>query len=270
MSAKVEQSKGGVVLVTSDGPEHRYVAHRIADAIDLRAILICDPAPRRKWHKVLRRDPVGFVNKALWKLYLKILGDASDRHRALRAIFGMQAEEFPDVPLLRVGRAKQGKLHSTVAEMSPNILAVYGTSLIPDDVLALPRQIALNMHTGISPYYRGTSCAFWPIHNGEPEFVGATVHECTAALDGGQIFATRKAILRKKDGLHHVFGRAVTAGAEAYAEVITAAQKQKLKGSAQDLSIGHEYRGSARGFISEVRARWQVARLQKQWTTPDT
>ena len=264
-----ELSEGGLVIVMADGPEHRYVANKIAETSEVRAILICEAGPRRKWYKVLKRDPLGFVNKALWRGYLKLVRDTQARTDALATVFGTAGEVLPDVPYINVGRAKAGKLRETVASLSPDVLAIYGTSLIPDDVLELPRQVALNMHTGISPEYRGTSCAFWPIHNREPEWVGATVHECTSALDGGQIFAKRHAALLKGDGLHHVFGRAVVAGAQAYGEVVAAAMRGPLTGEHQDLSVGREYRGSARGLVSELKARWNLAKIQNTWSTND-
>ena len=37
----------------------------------------------------------------------------------------------------------------------------------------------------ISPYYRGTSCNFWAFYDGNPNYVGATVHMLTKGLDSG-------------------------------------------------------------------------------------
>ena len=34
----------------------------------------------------------------------------------------------------------------------------------------------LNIHLGLSPYYRGAGTNFWPLVNGEPEYCGATIH----------------------------------------------------------------------------------------------
>lgn len=135
---------------------------------------------------------------------------------------------------------------------------------MPDAALARARQLALNLHTGISPRYRGTSCAFWPIHNGEPEWVGATVHQCVAAVDGGRIFATVHATVRRGDDLHRIFARAVRAGADAYVAVIGDAMAGTVVGVPQDLSAGREYPGSDRGILSEIRARCRLRRMQRR------
>ena len=40
---------------------------------------------------------------------------------------------------------------------------------------------------GVSPYYRGTDCNFWALHDKKPQYVGATIHYLTAGLDSGPI-----------------------------------------------------------------------------------
>ena len=46
---------------------------------------------------------------------------------------------------------------------------------------------AVNVHAGIAPQYRGSSCNFWALYDGNPEFVGATTHMLTKGLDNGDI-----------------------------------------------------------------------------------
>jgi hypothetical protein len=46
---------------------------------------------------------------------------------------------------------------------------------------------AINIHIGVSPYYRGMSCNFWALYEGRPEYVGATIHFLSKGLDSGSI-----------------------------------------------------------------------------------
>jgi len=46
---------------------------------------------------------------------------------------------------------------------------------------------AINIHMGLSPYYRGTACNFWALYDDRPAFVGATVHLLSRGLDNGPI-----------------------------------------------------------------------------------
>ena len=128
--------------------------------------------------------------------------------------------------------------------------------IVGGKVLSLARRIALNMHTGISPYYRGSDCTFWPLHNRELHMLGATVHECTKEVDGGRIFGTIRPQLNPDDGVFSVFARCVMAGADLYVRKVRELVEHGLDGASQDLSIGTEYKAYMRG----LRAEWKVRR----------
>ena len=66
------------------------------------------------------------------------------------------------------------------------ILSFYYRSLLPHDVLALPRLGAFNMHGSLLPKYRGRAPVNWAVLHGEAE-TGATLHVMTPRADAGDI-----------------------------------------------------------------------------------
>ncbi len=67
-------------------------------------------------------------------------------------------------------------------------VVVFGASWIREPTLSLlTAQGAINLHAGVSPYYRGAACNFWAAYDGRPHHVGYTVHQLTAGLDAGPI-----------------------------------------------------------------------------------
>ena len=46
---------------------------------------------------------------------------------------------------------------------------------------------AINIHMGLSPYYRGSSCNFWALYDNNPSYVGATIHLLSKGLDSGDM-----------------------------------------------------------------------------------
>ena len=256
-----------VVVITSEGLEQQYVTNLICAAVPVEAIFVTDQPPGRSWKTVLKNNPLEFVEKGLRRLMLKLIGDARDHDRQLRRVLGeADCAAFHETDkLIYVGRPKKGLLRKEIERLEPDFLVIYGTGIIPDSVLSKARKKAFNMHTGISPYYRGTACAFWPIHEGEPEMVGATVHECTSAVDGGEIYRTAKATLYRGDTLHAVFARAAKAGAQAYVEVVKDAVAGRLTGHSQDLSVGREFSGAMRGLKQEIRARTRLRKMRRAW-----
>jgi len=191
------------------------------------------------------------------RVVLQASGEDRRRRDELSRLLG--AAEFPT----RVDKATTTGVNSaeTVAaltKMAPDILCVYGTAVVRDEVLSLAPRIALNLHTGISPRYRGADCAFWPLHNREPEWVGATVHECTSAIDGGSIFGIRRASLAGNEGVAGVFARAVIAGANLYSEVVNDVLVGHAFSQPQDLTQGREYRAASRDWRAELRVHRQL------------
>lgn len=65
---------------------------------------------------------------------------------------------------------------------------VFGASYIKGPLVDfLVKNKALNVHIGISPYYRGSACNFWALYDNRPEYVGATIHMLSKGLDSGEI-----------------------------------------------------------------------------------
>jgi methionyl-tRNA formyltransferase len=63
---------------------------------------------------------------------------------------------------------------------------VFGSSFIKGWLIDfLIENRALNIHMGLSPYYRGTSCNFWAMYDFLPNYVGATIHYLSKGLDSG-------------------------------------------------------------------------------------
>ena len=72
--------------------------------------------------------------------------------------------------------------------MLSDIFIVFGSSYIKGDLCKeLVGKKAINIHMGVSPYYRGSSCNFWAIYDKNPEMVGATIHYLSEGLDSGDI-----------------------------------------------------------------------------------
>lgn len=70
--------------------------------------------------------------------------------------------------------------------LASDLIIVFGASYIKGELCqALVDRRALNIHMGVSPYYRGSSCNFWALYDDHPELVGATIHLLTKGLDSG-------------------------------------------------------------------------------------
>jgi len=253
-----------IVLVTADNLEHIYVANKLAEAIPLNKIVVDHGRriglfanARRLWRKYTLRQLGSRVHFAVMT---RIWRDEEAARRTMISAYGAEnCLQFSRPELLQhINGINTAEGVQVVAALQPDVLLIYGTVLVSSRVLSLAKVIALNMHTGISPYYRGADCAFWPLYNGEPGMVGATVHECTRDIDGGRIFGTARAPLQPGDDVFSVFARSVMAGADLYVAKVKALMTGKLEGVTQDLSAGREYRACERDVAAERAVRKRI------------
>ena len=134
----------------------------------------------------------------------------------------------------------------------PDVIAVFGTSLIKGPLLQKGRLGIFNLHGGLSPRYRGADCTFWALYNGEPDQVGCTLHRIDAGIDTGPIVAHICPEVREGDDELTLFWRAVRDGANAYAELLERLERGGRFGQAQQ-EKGRLYQVRQRGWREERR-----------------
>ena len=72
--------------------------------------------------------------------------------------------------------------------LSSDVFIVFGASYIKGWLIDfLVTKKAINIHIGLSPYYRGSSCNFWALFDQNPSYVGATIHLLSKGLDSGDM-----------------------------------------------------------------------------------
>ena len=102
--------------------------------------------------------------------------------------------------------------------LAPDVLLVFGTGLLkPALIDCFPGRI-VNLHLGLSPYYRGAGTNFWPLVNREPEYCGATIHFLDAGVDSGPMIAHVRPDIRRGDGPHDIGNKVIVAAAAALAD----------------------------------------------------
>lgn len=112
------------------------------------------------------------------------------------------------------------RLVELAKQLSPDFIAVFGTSLIRSDLLSQSRLGVVNLHGGLSPEYRGADCTFWALYNGEPEKVGCTLHYIDKGIDTGKLIAHVCPEVTPGDDELPLFWRAVRDSADVYGEFL--------------------------------------------------
>jgi folate-dependent phosphoribosylglycinamide formyltransferase PurN len=107
--------------------------------------------------------------------------------------------------------------------LAPDVVLVFGTGLLRSALIDSFAGRIVNLHLGLSPYYRGAGTNFWPLVNGEPEYCGATIHYLDAGVDSGPMIAHVRPDIRPGDGPHDIGNKIIVAAATTLADAGLAA-----------------------------------------------
>ena len=259
-----------VILVGGESgngnPEHRYLVNAFLSRFGDKVTRIISAEPTRRplktrLKRMLKRGNYAErVRRALYKG-----GYGPDSEALSAALFdGNPIDKMP-------GGARQSIVSShngpdclaLLDQEQPDVIIVYGTAILKAPLFDRARIITLNMHTGLSPWYRGDSTLFWPVFYDDPDHLGVTVHELVAAVDGGDIASTGKVVYEQGDSEADLFAKGVKIGTELYLSAAESALNGTLVCKPQDLSQGQEFRWIHR----TVAAEKQVLKNLEKWAS---
>ncbi len=245
-------------------PEHRYLVDAFLERFghQVTRIITAEPVTRSLNERLLRTLKRGNYKERLARYrYPGGYGPSEqDLQKRLRP-----HETEPTMP----GDARRSHVQShnsaeckaILEQEKPSVIVVYGTRIIQRHIFECASIITLNMHTGLSPFYRGDSTLFWPVYYNEPEKLGVTVHELVESVDGGAIAATAPVNYDIGDTEADLFAKGVKAGTAIYLDCVAAALDNSLELTPQDLSAGQEFKWIDRTVASEQ----QVLAQLEQW-----
>jgi hypothetical protein len=89
---------------------------------------------------------------------------------------------------MQMGDLNFYNLNSLKKFLRSDLYLVFGSSYIKGNLINfLIKKKAINIHAGISPFYRGCDCNFWALYEKNYHLVGTTIHFLTKGLDSGPI-----------------------------------------------------------------------------------
>ncbi len=246
-----------VMVLCGRSARHLHVANALSKAADVVAI-VQETGSAFSWKKLFKTlRPDNFARK-VWR-WLR------DRRRytgnpEAKFFFGAASPKLDRPDLLReFPHINHPDVVKLARELRPDILAVFGTSLIRGELLQEGRLGIANLHGGLSPEYRGADCTFWALYNSEPEKIGCTLHWIDAGIDTGRLIAHISPEIFPDDNELGLFWRSVENSAEVYAEVLRRLAGGEKFGQSQPHK-GRLYQVKQRG----LRHERQVERLLQE------
>lgn len=182
---------GGVVLVAGDGDSTRIVFNALVRSVGVRRVIVEEPVARRQFlRRRVEKLGIGTVAgqmlfKAVIEKPLQIRSRA--RVRELRRTLKLDTSPIPQDKRLDVSSINAPEAIEHLRALAPAVIVVNGTRIIGKRVLESVSAPFINMHTGITPLYRGVHGAYWALANGDRTHCGVTVHLVDPGIDTGAI-----------------------------------------------------------------------------------
>jgi len=167
-----------VTIFTSNKSRHVSLINKISSiASETNAIVETSLETKNSSSK-------SFINTKEFKNYF------SNVYNSEKKIFGENSRIDKNVNLMTIqfGDLSGLEKNSLKSALDANYFIVFGSSYIKGWLAEyLVEKKAINIHMGVSPYYRGTACNFWALYDKNPQYVGSTIHLLSKGLDSGSI-----------------------------------------------------------------------------------
>jgi methionyl-tRNA formyltransferase len=216
--------KSKIVLITGPGLNHRYFVNRLNREFPIECIFIEEvtypnfisdsPRHREAWEWFFRRrkeyEEKNFSDSESWT------------RKNQPKIVPIPAGELNSIDTLNNLEAQQ-----------PELIILFGTSLIGQEIMDRFPDRIINLHVGLSGQYRGSSCNFWPIYDGRLECLGATLLSINSGIDTGDILAQETLMIEESDTEQSLMGKSLILGMDLTVQVV----HQWLKGECASLPL---------------------------------
>lgn len=179
-----------VLFLGQDGTATRIVCNAVRTAFPTARVVLEDPVPRvQLWRRrAARLGVVSVFGQALFRLLLvPILNRVGKRRiEEIKRQYGLDDSSVTE-GAIRVPSVNSEDLRQLLRELNPDVVVVNGTRIIGRDTLRATKAPFVNIHTGITPAYRGTHCGYWAVADGQPNLVGTTIHLIDEGIDTGPV-----------------------------------------------------------------------------------
>lgn len=108
------------------------------------------------------------------------------------------------------GDINKNKYIEEIISLDPDLVIAFGCSLIKPRLINHFNKRFVNIHLGLSPYYRGSGTNFFPLLNNEPEYIGVTFMYIDEGVDTGEIIHQFRARVVTGDTPHQIGNRLIS------------------------------------------------------------
>jgi len=226
-----------LVLFSGSHPRHLFINRSLLDYFDDVLVILMQ---RGK----LMPEPAASLADHDKALFLKHF---ENRVKVEKHNYGdLNADEvYKDCNVIKVNSEElnSSNIAKRIVDFNPDFCFIFGVKLILDPVIDILPENKINLHLGLSPWYKGGATLYWPFYHLEPQFCGATFHQINHQADAGEIVHQCVPSLERGDSIHDVGAKCVLKAKEDIPKLLNHwLTYGKFEGKVQNTS-GRNWRG---------------------------
>lgn len=239
-----------IVILTSNQRRHNYLIRQLSSNFN-----VCGIIREEKKRDYGKKGEGTQYEKQVRKYF-------EDREKSEKEFFDnfLKMEPKEDIFEIPAGEINESYVCEKISAWKPDYIIVFGSSILKEEIINLmPRKRIINMHLGLSPYYRGSGTNFWALYNKEPQCVGVTIHYLDKNIDSGEIIVQGRPLIVIDDTPHSIGNKTIAAGVNLMIKLLKEIEQGKeIKSQKQDLSSGklYKFKDCEPAHIIELVEKW--------------
>ena len=226
-----------LILFSGDHPRHLFINKEVVQHFDEILIIVME-------REELLPKPASDINLHDKKLFSKHFEKRFEvESRTYGNVNARKVFKDLNTIFIKPDELNSKNIAKDVEDFDADFCFIFGVDLILDPVIDRLPKDKINLHLGLSPWYKGGATLFWPFYNLEPQFCGATFHQITRQADAGEIIHQCVPELFLGDTIHDVGARCVVKAKEELVGIFSYWKKnRKFEGLIQK-TTGRNWRG---------------------------
>ena len=175
-----------VVLLTTDTLHHLYFSTMLSETGCLAGVVLEAPAQGPEFStfhsfEVIRDE---YEKSYFFKKTVPTFSDLAQTHET-RSVNDILTQDW-------------------ITQICPELILVFGTRRLLNEVISLPTHACLNLHGGNSELYRGLDSHYWSIYHYDFENLITTLHHVDKDYDSGPLVSSKAVPILPNMGIHQL------------------------------------------------------------------
>lgn len=180
-------------MLAGPGRETEIVYHGLQGRVNVQAVVLEEGVARRRFlrRRVRRLGAAAVLGQIGFRVLLGPYLRWEGRRRVAEILESQGLRDGPVDPgrVIPVSSVNHEETRRVLRRLEPDVVVIQGTRIVGEETLSAVEAPFVNLHTGITPAYRGVHGGYWALRSEEVHRFGVTVHLVDRGIDTGAVIA---------------------------------------------------------------------------------